>query len=177
MTSHMISVYISHQASSTLKTKELPKQVRDKVVKKYRSGLGYKKIHQEFWTNRPWIWHHNKPAKRGPPTKTHTPAKDGFIREATKRPKITLKELRSSAVHFKLYSPQGWALWKSSRMRLKLSFLAIKENATSCANQRLSSLWEHHPHSEAWGWHYAMGIFFIGGDWEAGHSWRNDWWR
>ena len=32
-----------HQASGTTKTKELAKQVRDKVVEKYRSGLGYKK--------------------------------------------------------------------------------------------------------------------------------------
>ena len=42
------------------------------------------------------IWHHNKPAKRGSPTKTHGPGKEG-IREATKSPKITLKELQSSS--------------------------------------------------------------------------------
>ena len=30
--------------AGTMKTKELFKQVRDKVVEKYRSGLGYKKI-------------------------------------------------------------------------------------------------------------------------------------
>ena len=41
------------------------------------------------------IWHHNKPAKRGLPIKTHGPGKEG-IREATKRPKITQKELQSS---------------------------------------------------------------------------------
>jgi DNA-directed RNA polymerase specialized sigma24 family protein len=51
----MISVYIHtcseslqslqhHEASGAMKTKELSKQVRDKVVQKYRSGLGYKKI-------------------------------------------------------------------------------------------------------------------------------------
>ena len=33
-----------HQASGTMKTKELSKQVRDKVVEKYKSWLGYKKI-------------------------------------------------------------------------------------------------------------------------------------
>ena len=33
-----------HQASGTMKTKELFKQVRDKVVEKFRSGLGYKKF-------------------------------------------------------------------------------------------------------------------------------------
>jgi hypothetical protein len=31
-----------------MKTKELSKQVRDKVVKKYRSGLGYKKISESL---------------------------------------------------------------------------------------------------------------------------------
>ena len=57
---HMMSVYINqfqkapetattlskghHQVRGTMKTKELTKQVRDKVVEKYRSGLGYKKI-------------------------------------------------------------------------------------------------------------------------------------
>ena len=60
----MISVYINlfwkapgsatplskgyHQASGTMKTKELSKQVRDKVVEKYRSGLDYKKNIQNF---------------------------------------------------------------------------------------------------------------------------------
>ena len=33
----------NHQASGTMPTKELSKQVRDKVVEKYRSELGYKK--------------------------------------------------------------------------------------------------------------------------------------
>ena len=31
-----------------MKTKELYKQVRDKVVEKYRSGLGYKKKKQKL---------------------------------------------------------------------------------------------------------------------------------
>jgi hypothetical protein len=43
-----------------MKTKELSKQVRDKVVEKYRSGIGNK-----------------KPAKRGLPTKTHKPGQGG----------------------------------------------------------------------------------------------------
>ena len=33
-----------HQARGTTKTQELSKQVRDKVVEKFRSGLGYKKF-------------------------------------------------------------------------------------------------------------------------------------
>jgi transposase len=46
------------------------------------------------------IWHYNKPAKRGPPTKTHKLGKKGIIREAIKRPKITLKKLQSSTAEF-----------------------------------------------------------------------------
>ncbi|MGH0115658.1 UNVERIFIED_CONTAM: hypothetical protein FKN15_037981 [Acipenser sinensis] len=41
------------------------------------------------------IWHHNKPGKRGPPTKTHAPGKEG-INQRGNRLKITLKELQSS---------------------------------------------------------------------------------
>ena len=36
-----------HQASGSMKTKELSKQVKNKVVEKYRSGLGYKKYISE----------------------------------------------------------------------------------------------------------------------------------
>ena len=64
------------------------KQVRDKVVEKYRSGLGYKNISEtlnipqstikSFNKNMERIWHHNKPAKRVPPTKTHGPGKEGI---------------------------------------------------------------------------------------------------
>jgi IS30 family transposase len=60
-----------------MKTKELSKQVRDNV-EKYRSGLGSKKISETLNIPRSTIksiikeieriWHHNKPAKRGPPT-------------------------------------------------------------------------------------------------------------
>jgi len=34
---------LSKQENDTMKTKELSKQVRDKVVGKYETGLGYKK--------------------------------------------------------------------------------------------------------------------------------------
>ena len=39
---------VHHQAGGTMKTKELSKQGRDKVVEKYRSGLGYKKNIRNF---------------------------------------------------------------------------------------------------------------------------------
>ena len=78
-----------------MKTKELSKQVRDTVVKKYRSGLGYKKKKTEtlniprstIFKSIIRIWHHNKPAKRGPPTKTHRPGKEGINQRGNKESK------------------------------------------------------------------------------------------
>ena len=89
-----------------MKTKELSQQVRDRVVEKYRSGLGYKKISKTL--NIPWRtitsvikkWKEygtttNLP-REGRPPKLKDQARKALIREATKRPKITLKELQSS---------------------------------------------------------------------------------
>ena len=88
-----------------MKTKELSKQVRDKVVEKYRSGFGYKKISETL--NVPWStikyiikkWKEygtttNLP-REGCPPKLTDQARRAVIREATKRPKIR-KELQSS---------------------------------------------------------------------------------
>ena len=55
------------------------------------------------------IWHHNKPAKIGPPTKTHRPAKEDINQRGN-------KEIKDN--------PEG----------AELNFLAIKENAMSAAN-------------------------------------------
>ena len=80
-----------------MQTKELSKQVRDKVVEKYSSGLGYKKISETLNIPRSTIksiikkmeriWHHNKSANRGPPTKTHGPGKEGIDQRGNKETK------------------------------------------------------------------------------------------
>jgi transposase len=86
-----------------MKTKELSKQVRDKVVEMYRSGLDYKKISETLNIPRNTIksiikkWKEygtttNLP-REGCPPKLTDQARRALIREATKRPKITLKEL------------------------------------------------------------------------------------
>ena len=88
-----------------METKELSKQVRDKVVEKYRSGLSYKK--RSGTLNNPrsntksiikkwkeYCTTTNLP--RGGPPKLTDQARRALITEATKRPKITLKELQSS---------------------------------------------------------------------------------
>jgi transposase len=110
-----------------MKTKELSKQVRDKVVEKYRSGLGYKKISETL--NIPWSTIKsiiktlkeygtttNLP-REGCPPKLMDQAWRAVIREATKRPKISLKELQSSTAEIGVsvhrpYTPQSWALWE-----------------------------------------------------------------
>ena len=87
-----------------MKTKKHSKQVRDKVVEKYRSGLGYKKKRSET-LNIPQstiksiiktFKNLNLP-REGHPLKLTDQAMRALIREATKRPKITLKELQSSS--------------------------------------------------------------------------------
>jgi hypothetical protein len=56
-------------------------------------------------------------------------------------------------------------------MRLKCSFLAIKENAMSGAKPTPPITQEQYPHCEAWWWqHHAVGVFFIGRDLETGQN-------
>ena len=89
-----------------MKPKELYKLVRDKVVERNSSGLGYKNISETL--NIPqstiksiikkWIEYGtttNLP-REGRPPKLTDQARRALIREATKRPKVTLKELQSS---------------------------------------------------------------------------------
>jgi hypothetical protein len=92
-----------HQASGTMKIKELSKQVRDKVVEKYRSGFGSKKLSETLNIPQNTIKSITKKWKdydtttnltrEGPPNLMDQ-AKRALIREAKKRPKI--KELQSS---------------------------------------------------------------------------------
>ena len=172
-----------------MKTKELSKQVRDKVVEKYRSGLSYKKISKTLNIPRSTIKYNiekwkeygtttNLP-REGRPPKLTDQARRALIREAKKRPKVALKELQSStaeigvSVHRTTLSrtrhraglyrrvaikkplfkeklskhvwcspkgiwetPQTYGRRYSSQMKLKCSFMAIKENAMSCANPK-----------------------------------------
>ena len=96
-----------------MKTNELSKQVRDKVVEKYRSGLGYKKISETLNIPLSTIksiikkWKEygtttNLP-REGCPPKLTDQARMALIREATKRPKITLKELQSSTAEIGVF--------------------------------------------------------------------------
>ena len=56
----------------------------------------------------------------------------------------------------------------SGQMRLKLSFLAIKENDMSGTNPT-PLITPRTPYNEAWWWqHHAVGMFFIVRDWETG---------
>ena len=90
-----------------MKTKELSEQVRDKVVEKYRSGLGCRKISKTLNIPRSTIKSIIKKWKEygttpNLPREGHLPkltdqARRALIREATTRPKKTLKELHSGA--------------------------------------------------------------------------------
>ena len=89
-----------------MKTKELSKQARNKVVEKYRSVLIYKRISETLNIPRSTIKSILKKLKVYGTT-TNLPGEDrlpkltdqawrALTREAKKRPKITLKELQRS---------------------------------------------------------------------------------
>ena len=89
-----------------MKTKELSKQVRDKVLEKHQSGMGYKKISQTLNIPRSTVKSIIKKRKEygttatlpreGRPPKLSDQVRRALVREATKRPMVTLKELERS---------------------------------------------------------------------------------
>jgi len=89
-----------------MKTKEHTRQVRDKVVEKFKAGLGYKSISQALNISRSTVqsiirkWKEygttaNLP-RHGHPPKLTGRARRALIREAAKRPMVTLEELQRS---------------------------------------------------------------------------------
>uniref|UniRef100_A0A8C9YNW9 Transposase Tc1-like domain-containing protein n=1 Tax=Sander lucioperca TaxID=283035 RepID=A0A8C9YNW9_SANLU len=89
-----------------MKPKENTRQVRDKVVEKFKAGLDYKKIPQALnssWSTvqsitRKWKEYGttaNLPGHGRPPKLTGR-ARRALIREAAKRPMVTLEELQRS---------------------------------------------------------------------------------
>ena len=91
-----------------MRSKEISKDLRDKVVERHRSGDGYKNILKAlnilFGTVKTIIkkWKAYGTTKAlprsGRPSKMDDQARRRPIREATKRPKATLKELHSFMV-------------------------------------------------------------------------------
>ena len=101
--------------NSIMKTKELTRQVRDKVVEKFKAGLGYKKISQALNISRSTVqsiiqkWKKygttaNLP-RHGRPPKLTVRARRALVREAAKRPMVTLEELQNIHV-----SQWGWCV-------------------------------------------------------------------
>ena len=90
-----------------MKTKEHSEQLREKVIEKYKSGEGYKKMSKAL--NIPWNsvksiikkWKVYSTcvnlARAGRPHKLSDRARRRLVREATKTPMTTLKELQASA--------------------------------------------------------------------------------
>uniref|UniRef100_A0A8L0DPU9 Transposase Tc1-like domain-containing protein n=1 Tax=Oncorhynchus mykiss TaxID=8022 RepID=A0A8L0DPU9_ONCMY len=89
-----------------MKNKEHTRQVRDTVVKKFKAGFGYKKISQALNIPKSTVqaiilkWKEyqttaNLP-RPGRPSKLSAHTRRGLIRDAAKRPMITLDELQRS---------------------------------------------------------------------------------
>ena len=88
-----------------MKTKELSKQLRDKVVERHRSGEGYKKISKAL--NIPWstvksiikkwkVYGTTQNLLRAGRPKLSSRVRRALVREASKRPMTTLKDVQHS---------------------------------------------------------------------------------
>ena len=128
-----------------MKTKDHSKQLREEVIEKYKSGEGYKKMSKAL--NIPWNsvksiikkWKEygtcvNLP-RAGRPHKLSDRARRRLVREATKTPMTTLKELQASAaemgetLHTTTFPPGSSpikALWKRATVEKKLHFGLIR---------------------------------------------------
>lgn len=82
-------------------SKDLPKQVRDKVVERYTSGEGYKNISKALKMPlrtvktiiKKWKVYDSQP-KSGRPSKLDDRERRQLVREATQNPMATLKDLQ-----------------------------------------------------------------------------------
>ncbi|CAI5674221.1 unnamed protein product [Oreochromis niloticus] len=99
-----------------MKSKEHTRQVRDKVIEKFKAGLGYKKISQALNIPRSTVqviiqkWKEygttvNLP-RQGRPPKLTGRARRALIRNAAKRPMVTLDELQRSTAQVVLWSDE-----------------------------------------------------------------------
>ncbi|MGH0117532.1 UNVERIFIED_CONTAM: hypothetical protein FKN15_038052 [Acipenser sinensis] len=89
-----------------MKTKEHSKQIRNKVFQKHQSGVGYKNISKALNIPQSTVksiikkWREYGTtvnlSRTGRPQKLSIRARRALVREATKRPRATLKELQSS---------------------------------------------------------------------------------
>ena len=93
-------------ANNIIKSKEHNRQFRDKVVEKFKAGLGYKKISQALNISQstvPFIFGKWKEygtmatvPKHGCPPKLEVGTRRALIRDAAKRLMVTLEELQRS---------------------------------------------------------------------------------
>ncbi|KAI4898647.1 hypothetical protein NFI96_026008 [Prochilodus magdalenae] len=89
-----------------MKTKEPTRQVRDTVVEKFKAGFGYKKISQALNISRSAVqviilkWNEYQTTANLPrpsrPSKLSAQTRRRLVRDAAKRPMITLDELQRS---------------------------------------------------------------------------------
>ncbi|KAK3511509.1 hypothetical protein QTP70_008993 [Hemibagrus guttatus] len=117
-----------------LRSKEIQKQVRKKVIEIYQSGKGYKAISKALGLLRTtvraiiykWRKHgtvENLP-RSGWPTKITPRAQRQLIQEVTKDPTTTSKELQASLASVKVSvhdhkkdTGQKWFAWQSSKTK------------------------------------------------------------
>ncbi|KAJ8283937.1 hypothetical protein COCON_G00027870 [Conger conger] len=154
------------------KGKELPVELRDKIVERHKSGEGYKKISKSLNISSStvrsiilkWKVHHTTETlpRSGCPSKLSKQARSRLVSEATVRPTVTLKELKSSIAEMGenvSESTISRSLHKAGLYcKVAKRKVQIKERCLMQSQQDVSSS-QHHPCSEVLWWeHYVKDI-------------------
>ncbi|KAI2645719.1 Transposable element Tcb1 transposase [Labeo rohita] len=169
-----------------MRSKELPEELRDRIVARHRSGHGYKKNSaalkvpkstvasiilkwQMFGTTRTL-------PRAGRPAKLSYRGRRALVREVKKNPKITVVELqrcsrgmgescRKSTITAALHQSGLYGrvarrkpLFSARHMKARMEFAKKHLKDSKMA---LLITCQYSPNSEAWWWqHHAVGVFF-----------------
>ena len=154
------------------KGKELPVELRDKIVERHKSGEGYKKISKSLSISSStvrsiilkWKVHRTTETlpRSGCPSKLSNQARSRLVSEATVRPTVTLKELKSSIAEMGenvSESTISRSLHKAGLYcKVAKRKVQIKERCLLESQQDASSS-QQHPCSEVLWWeHYVKDI-------------------
>lgn len=182
----MAPLAVSHKNSS-MGSKDLQKQVNDKVVERYTSGEGYKKMSKALKIpprtvktiikKVESVWHHpQSPKKSVRPSKLDDQERRHLVRETVRNSIATLKEnmciTKSQRYCTHLARMGGWhekkpfLVWSSQRHLEDPATKFCNRNEIKkfrlAENQHFPSPEQYQSSYEAWWWQYnGVGIFII----------------
>ncbi len=151
------------------KTKELSKDVRDKIVDLHKAGISYKTIAKQLGEKVTTVgaiirkWKKHKITVNLP--RTGAPCKIS-PHLAAAHPAAAARSLLLKKAHVQArlkFANDSGELGESVVVRWDQNQALWHQLNSPCLEEEECCLWpqEHHPHHQTWRWkHYALGVFF-----------------